>query len=120
LAQHFLRQAAARYGRDVTGFHAEAMRALLAYSWPGNIRELSHAIERATLLAGDTLVSAADLTFRPANDTSGRIDDLSLDEVEKLLISKTIARFNGNVSLAANALGVSRSALYRRLQRYGL
>jgi DNA-binding NtrC family response regulator len=120
LAQHFLRQAAARYRREVTGFTAEGMKALLAYAWPGNIRELAHAVERATLLAAEKQVSAADLTFRPLSDASSRLEDLNLDEVEKLLISKTIARFDGNVSLAANALGLSRSALYRRLQRHGL
>lgn len=120
LAQYFLRQAAARFRRDVTGFRADGIKALLAYSWPGNIRELAHAVERATLLASDTQVSAADLTFHPVTEASGRLEDLSLDEVEKLLISKTITRFDGNVSLAANALGLSRSALYRRLQRHGL
>jgi DNA-binding NtrC family response regulator len=120
LAQRFMRQAAARYRRDVTGFTAEGMKALLAYAWPGNIRELAHAVERATLLAVDKQVSAADLMFRPLSDASSRLEDLNLDEVEKLLISKTIARFDGNVSLAANALGLSRSALYRRLQRHGL
>ena len=95
------------------------MRALLAYPWPGNVRELAHAIERATLLATEEVVRAADLSF-VASTPATRIDDMSLEDVEQLLITKALARHGGNVSLAAHALGLSRSALYRRLQRYGL
>ena len=120
LAAHFLRQWAARYRRPVTGISPEAMRALLAYAWPGNVRELAHAIERATLLALGDQLTPAELSFRPVTDVSPRLDDLSLEEVEKLLITKALARHEGNVTLAAQALGLSRSALYRRLQRHGL
>jgi DNA-binding NtrC family response regulator len=120
LAGHFLKQFAARYRRPVTGFSPDGMRALLAYSWPGNIRELGHAIERATLLAEGEAVTAADLSFRAATDTAPKLDEMSLEEVERALITKALARHDGNVSLAAQALGLSRSALYRRLQRHGL
>jgi len=120
LAAHFLRQWASRYRRPVTGISAEGMRALLAYAWPGNVRELAHAIERATLLALCDQLTPAELSFRPVTDVSPRLDDLSLEEVEKLLITKALARHEGNVTLAAQALGLSRSALYRRLQRHGL
>ena len=120
LASHFLKQFAARYRRPVTGFSPDGMRALLEYSWPGNVRELAHAIERATLLAEGEAVTAADLNFRAATDAAPKLDEMSLEEVERALITKALARHEGNVSLAAQALGLSRSALYRRLQRHGL
>ena len=120
LAGHFLKQFAARYRRKVTGFSPDGMRALLAYAWPGNVRELAHAIERATLLAEGEAVTAADLNFRAATDAAPKLDEMSLEEVERALITKALARHEGNVSLAAQALGLSRSALYRRLQRHGL
>jgi DNA-binding NtrC family response regulator len=120
LAGHFLKQFAARYRRAVSGFSPDGMRALLAYAWPGNVRELAHAIERATLLAEGDAVTAADLNFRPATDAAPKLDEMSLEEVERALITKALARHEGNVSLAAQALGLSRSALYRRLQRHGL
>ena len=96
------------------------MKALLAHPWPGNIRELDHAVERAVLMTQSACVKANDLGLRPARDGAPRLEDMSLEEVEGLLIKKALQRFNGNVSHAANALGLSRSALYRRLQRYGL
>ena len=120
LAKHFLQQFATRYRRNVTGFSADGMRALLGYAWPGNVRELAHAIERATLLAEGDSVTAIDLNFRPASEAAPRLEEMSLEEVERALITKALARHEGNVSLAANALGLSRSALYRRLQRHGL
>jgi len=120
LAGHFLKQFAARYRRPVTGFSPDGMRALLAYTWPGNVRELAHAVERATLLAEGTAVTAADLSFRAVTDAAPKLDEMSLEEVERALITKALARHEGNVSLAAQALGLSRSALYRRLQRHGL
>jgi DNA-binding NtrC family response regulator len=120
LAAHFLRQAASRYRSVVTGVDPEAMRALLAYGWPGNVRELGHAIERATLLATGDRITTAELNFRPMTDASPRLDEMSLEEVERVLITKALARHDGNVTLAARALGLSRSALYRRLQRHGL
>ncbi len=120
LATHFLQQFAQRYRRNVTGFSPDGMRTLLEYSWPGNVRELAHAIERATLLAEETVVRATDLVFGPVASAQPQVDEMSLEDVERLLISKALERHGGNVSLAANALGLSRSALYRRLQRYGL
>jgi len=120
LAAHFLRQFAERYRRPVSGFDADGMRALLEYRWPGNVRELAHAVERAVLLAEGEVVRAADLSFGAVASGTPPIDDMSLDDVERLLISKALERHGGNVSLAANALGLSRSALYRRLQRYGM
>jgi DNA-binding NtrC family response regulator len=120
LAAHFLRQHAGHYRKAINLFDEGAMKALLAHSWPGNVRELDHAVERAVLMAEAETIRAADLGLRGARDNSLRLEEMSLEDVEALLIKKALARFNGNVSHAANALGLSRSALYRRLQRYGL
>jgi DNA-binding NtrC family response regulator len=121
LAQHFLRQHAQRYRKRLSGFDSAAMQGLLEHSWPGNVRELDHAIERSVLMAQGPTVKPADLALKPGRDAAGgRLEDMSLEEVECFLIKKAMTRYDGNVSQAAKALGLSRSALYRRLQRYGL
>ena len=120
LAAHFLRQHAERYRKRITGFDEAAIKALLAHPWPGNVRELDHAVERSVLMAQGETLKAMDLGLRAGREGSPRLEEMSLEDVECLLIKKALARFNGNVSHAANALGLSRSALYRRLQRYGL
>ncbi|HSK09284.1 MAG TPA: sigma 54-interacting transcriptional regulator, partial [Vicinamibacterales bacterium] len=120
LAMHFLRQHAQRYRKRLTGFDPAAFQALAEHPWPGNVRELDHAVERGVLMTQDALVHARDLTLKPSRDGSSRLEDMSLEEVEAFLIKKAMARYDGNVSHAADALGLSRSALYRRLQRYGL
>ncbi|HWQ53173.1 MAG TPA: sigma 54-interacting transcriptional regulator, partial [Bryobacteraceae bacterium] len=120
LAMHFLRQHAQHYRKDVTCFEEAAVKAMLQHPWPGNVRELDHAVERGILMAQGSTVKAADLALRVARDGPPRMDEMSLEEVECLLIKKALARFGGNVSHAAGALGLSRSALYRRIQRYGL
>jgi DNA-binding NtrC family response regulator len=120
LAAHFLRQHAERYRKELNGFDEPAIKALLSHLWPGNVRELDHSVERAVLMAQGEVIKAADLGLRPGREGSPRIEEMSLEEVECLLIKKALARFNGNVSHAANTLGLSRSALYRRLERYGL
>jgi DNA-binding NtrC family response regulator len=119
LAQHFLKRHAGRYRKGVHGFDAGGMQSLLEHSWPGNIRELDHAIERAVLMSQGELVRAGDLGLRSSlPGTAPRIEDLTLEEVEKLVIQKALTRFDGNVSQAAKALGLSRSALYRRLETH--
>ncbi len=120
LAAHFLRQHAQRYRKPLSGFEPAAMQALLDYSWPGNIRELDHSIERAVLLASGEQVRAGDFALRASRDSSARLEEMSLDEVERYLIQKTLGRCDGNVSQAAKALGLSRSAFYRRLQKHHL
>jgi len=120
LAAHFLRQHAEHYRKPIDGFDESAIKALLAHGWPGNVRELDHAVERAVLMAQGGTIRAADLGLRSGRDGPPRLEEMSLEDVEALLIKKALARFSGNVSHAANALGLSRSALYRRLQRYGL
>ena len=116
LAAHFLRQHAERYRKRLAGFDEGAVKALLAHPWPGNVRELDHAVERAVLMAQGETIRAADLGLRAGREGPPRLEEMSLEDVEALLIKKALARFNGNVSHAANALGLSRSALYRRLQ----
>jgi len=120
LAAHFLHQHAEHYRKPLSTFDEGAVKALLAHAWPGNVRELDHAVERAVLMAQGETIRAGDLGLRAGRDGPPRLEEMSLEDVEALLIKKALARFNGNVSHAANALGLSRSALYRRLQRYGL
>jgi DNA-binding NtrC family response regulator len=120
LAQHFLRQHTQRYRKPLTGFEPAAVELMLAHPWPGNVRELDHAIERAVLMSTGTQVRGSDLGLTQPGTDSRALDDMSLEEVEQLLIRKALARYDGNVSRAAEALGLSRSALYRRLQRHGL
>ncbi|MBI1940539.1 MAG: sigma-54-dependent Fis family transcriptional regulator [Acidobacteria bacterium] len=120
LALHFLRKYSQRYLKKISEFDDAAMRTLLDYSWPGNVRELDHAVERAALLAQGNLIRAGDLGLRESPDGAPRLDQMSLEEVERVLIQKALARSGGNVSQAAQSLGLSRSGLYRRLQKYGL
>ena len=122
LAEHFLRQHRERYRRDRMWFTDQALDALRSHSWPGNVRELDHVIERAVLMTSGDTVSAMDLALQttPAAQLSARLEEMSLEDAERLLITKALARFDGNANRAAEALGLSRSALYRRLQKYGL
>jgi len=120
LAAHFLRQHADHYRKPLSAFDEGAVKALLSHAWPGNVRELDHAVERAVLMAQGDTIRSGDLGLRSGREGPPRLEEMSLEDVEALLIKKALARFNGNVSHAANALGLSRSALYRRLQRYGL
>jgi DNA-binding NtrC family response regulator len=119
LAGHFLATHGHRYRKAISGFDQPALQAMLAYSWPGNVRELDHVVERAVLMTQGTQVRLGDLGLRTTPDAGGRLDDMSLEEVEAFLIRKAMTRY-GNVSEAARALGLSRSALYRRLERYRL
>lgn len=120
LASHFLRVYAQRYRKTLHGFDTAAMRALVENHWQGNVRELNHVIERAVLLAQEHLVRVPDLALRTVREGPAKLDEMSLEDVEAFLIKKALAKFDGNVSQAANALGLSRSALYRRLQRYNI
>ncbi|HSQ23810.1 MAG TPA: sigma-54 dependent transcriptional regulator [Pyrinomonadaceae bacterium] len=122
LAEHFLRQHGERYRRGRMGFTLQAIEALRQHSWPGNVRELDHVIERAVLMSSTNTVTAMDLALQtePAAQLSARLEEMSLEDAERLLIKKALARFEGNANRAAEALGLSRSALYRRLQKYGL
>ncbi len=121
LAMHFLREYAGRYRKQLGGFDPPALQAMFDYAWPGNVRELDHAVERAVLLAQGDTVRTSDLGLRSgAREAPQRLEEMSLEDVEATLIRKALARYSGNISQAAEALGLSRSALYRRLQKYGI
>ncbi len=120
LAAHFLARYATRYRRATSGFEPSALQALLSHAWPGNVRELDHTMERATLMARGPKITIADLGLNPQRAGAQHIDDLSLEAVEAILIRKALSRAQGNVSHAADALGLSRGALYRRIEKYGL
>lgn len=120
LATSFLDRHARHYRKRIHGFDEEALRALLAHPWPGNVRELSHVVERAVLMATGEAVKQNDLGLQTVSDGPIRLEEITLEEAERLLINKALERYTGNVSDAAKALGLSRSALYRRLEKYGL
>lgn len=120
LAMHFLSQNASRYRRQVKGLDPAALRSLLQYSWPGNVRELEHTMERAVLMCRTEQIQAADLGLSAQRGQGQNLEELSLEAVESILIRKALQRFQGNVSQAAETLGLSRGALYRRMEKYGL
>jgi DNA-binding NtrC family response regulator len=120
LALHFLARHAGHYGKNLESFDPAALQALRDHAWPGNVRELSHVVERAVLMAVGPQVRASDLGLRAPREAEPRIEDMAIEDVERWLIKKTLARFDGNANKAAEALGLSRSAFYRRLQKYGL
>lgn len=119
LAQHFLDGHARKYRKALAGFEDAALRSLEQHPWPGNIRELDHAVERATLMAQGSRIGASDLLLNASPGPAPALDALSLEEMEALLIRKALAR-HGSATAAAEALGLSRSALYRRLQKLGI
>src|SRR5438105_2689737 len=120
LAKNFLQQHAQRYRKELAGFDETARDRLMQHSYPGNVRELDHVIERAVLMSRGPQLKANDLGLTTAAGESKSLEDMSLEEVEAFLIKKALARNNGNARKAAESLGLSRSAFYRRLQQYGL
>ncbi len=120
LAMHFLHCNRARYRKQVNGFSPAAMQQMLRYTWPGNVRELEHTVERALLLCREEEIQPAHLSVSGQRSPSASFENMSIDEVEAVLIRKVMRRCDGNVSHAAEALGISRAALYRRIEKYGL
>ena len=118
LAAHFLDGYVTKYRKSVTGFDPIAMQALLDYQWPGNVRELDHTIERAVLMTRDNLIQSHELGLTAGQGDQLRLEDITLEEMECWAIRKTLARFDGDISKTADALGLSRGALYRRLEKY--
>lgn len=117
LARHFLAGYLERYDKSVSGFTPDAIAALMAHSWPGNIRELLHAVERGVLMARGPEIGPGDLGLQRRDKGARQLDEMTLDEAEQLLVARALERYDGNVSRAAEALGISRSALYRRMSR---
>ena len=121
LANHFLGRFAQKYRQSEMGFDGAATSALMRHAWPGNVRELAHVVERAVLMASDDVIKADHLGLASSvTSTTVVLDEMSLDDLEKIFIEKAMRRYDGNVSHAAEALGLSRSALYRRLEKHGL
>jgi DNA-binding NtrC family response regulator len=120
LAAHFLSRYAQRYRKQVKGIDPAAMELMLHYAWPGNVRELDHTIERAVLMSREDIIEVSDLGLSPARVSTQALEEMSLESVESILIRKALSRCNGNVSQAAEALGLSRGALYRRMEKYGI
>jgi DNA-binding NtrC family response regulator len=120
LAMHFLARNRSRYRKQVTGFSPSAMQQMMQYPWPGNVRELEHTVERAVLLCRGDEIEPANLAIAASRSSTPSFENMSIDEVEALLIRKVLRRCDGNISQAAEALGLSRAALYRRIEKYGL
>ncbi len=120
LARRFLEREAEHYGKELGGFSEDALQALLKHPWPGNVRELEHAVERAVLMARGPEIEVTDLGLRRREDGTVFLEEMTLEEAEEVMIEKALERHDGNVTRAAEDLGLSRSALYRRMDRYDL
>jgi DNA-binding NtrC family response regulator len=120
IAQHFLNRNKTRYRKQVGGFSPPAMQQMMQYAWPGNVRELEHMVERAVLLCRGDEIEPSDFALGGGRQMEASIENMSIDEMEAMLIRKMLRRCDGNISQAAEALGLSRAALYRRIEKYGL
>ena len=120
LANHFLNHYAKKYRKEVLSISPEAMNKLKKYPWPGNVRELQHSIERALIMADSNTLQESDFLFSRKGGEELANDTLNLDEVEKAAVAKAIQLHNGNISKAADELGLTRASLYRRMEKYGL
>jgi len=125
LARHYLEEYADRYDTDVDGVNDRACQKLKGYHWPGNVRELKHTMERAVIMSEGRILAPSDIVFsapnspRPSSGTLG-VDTLNLDDIEQAAVRKALSKHGGNISRAAEELGISRKALYRRIEKYGL
>jgi DNA-binding NtrC family response regulator len=120
LSQHFLGSNRNRYRKQVSGFSPSAMQQMMHYTWPGNVRELEHTVERAVLLCRGEEIEPGNLAIASARGSTQSFENMSIDEVEGLLIRKVLRRCEGNITQAAEALGLSRAALYRRIEKHGI
>ncbi len=127
LAEHFLNLAKKAYRRETMSIASNAMRWLQNRTWQGNIRELRHLIERTVLIATESILTESDFAVatameqeRTEKDALPAVGAMTLDEIEKAMIEKAIAHYEGNISKIADALGLSRAALYRRLEKFGI
>ncbi len=123
LVQHYLRVYGHKYQRPAARISDQTLHRLTQYSWPGNVRELQHAVERAVIMSDSAELRADDLLPSGGQAHSGtavQLDELNLEEIEKLLIRKALDKHDGNISHAARELGLTRASLYRRLDKYGL
>ena len=122
LAEHFLKMYARKYQKPNLKFASDTIKKLQAYNWPGNIRELRHAVERAVILCDGDQLGANDFMLQNLIENEGEtaLPSYNLDDLEKWAIQKSMTRHQGNITRAAEELGLTRAALYRRLEKYGL
>jgi transcriptional regulator with PAS, ATPase and Fis domain len=124
LAEHYLQLYRKKYNRNVSSLSPALVKRMQKYNWPGNVRELQHAIERAVIMAQSPVLQPEDFFFgpgrEPVEEDSLTNGSMHIDEVEKMLIRKALKKYNGNITEAAEELGLTRSSLYRRLEKYGL
>jgi DNA-binding NtrC family response regulator len=121
LINYYLKIYAKRYKKLDTRISAGAMTKLQSYQWPGNIRELRHALERAVIMADSNVLQPSDFLFTQENVEDGLVfDSMHLDNIEKTIIRKVLSKNQGNISHAAKELGLTRTSLYRRMEKHGL
>jgi DNA-binding NtrC family response regulator len=122
LAEHFLKIYCKKYKKSLKGISKATENKLEKYHWPGNVRELQHAIERAVILSDSQVLQPEDFFFSaPGKEQDGLMfDNYNLEDVEKMVIRKVFARHNGNITLTAKELGLTRASLYRRMEKYGI
>jgi two-component system response regulator HydG len=122
LVEHFLSGYCRKYGKPLKKAGPAALRKLESYDWPGNVRELQHAIERAVIMCDAPILQPDDFFFSApeTGEKNSLPEDLSLEHMERLLIGRIVKKHGGNVSKAARELGISRAALYRRMEKHGL
>jgi DNA-binding NtrC family response regulator len=118
LAAHFLQEYVTKYRKAITGFSDTALKAFLDYPWPGNVRQLDHAIERAVLMAQTQILDLSDLGLQPVEQKRPYFESMTLDQIECWAVRRAMNQHGGDISKAAQALGLSRAALYRRLEKY--
>lgn len=124
LAEHFLHIYAKKYNKNIHAISEAALKRMEKYPWPGNVRELQHAIERAVIMSTGHILNPEDFFFSTGTQEKKEghvtLEEFNLEDVEKILIRKVLQKFDGNITQAANELGLTRSSLYRRLEKYGL
>ena len=120
MAEHFIADLGQRYGKSKAKLGKEAQELMLEYHWPGNVRELEHTLERAMIMSSSEVIKASDLLMRSTSQKSNHISTTNLEELEKITIEEVIRQHDGNMSKVAKALGIGRTTLYRKLEKYGL
>jgi len=123
LTDHFIRLYAKKYNKEIRKASDPLIKRMQKYSWPGNIRELQHGIERAVIMSSHPVLQPEDLFFQNSGERSEEqvsLDHLNIEDVERILIRKALQKHSGHITNAARELGLTRSSLYRRMEKYGL
>jgi transcriptional regulator with PAS, ATPase and Fis domain len=122
LAEHFLKMYSRKYRKNIKGFQSGTLKKLSHYPWPGNVRELQHAIERAVIMTDSEMLTPDDFMLNQVAKKGSELEfeNYNLDEIEKTVIQKVLKQVNGNITLAAQELGLTRTSLYRRMEKHGL